>query len=398
MKLDKKFFTQTLGLNDSPVKPIAKELVSEKKIGNKFAYSLKVNGDEGENILAIHNKLNQLFLNNIEINRCAKAFIKGRSYLDFIEPHRENFHFIRLDIKNFFHSIGIDLLTEAFENYFKKDYLINNGNKQSLLTTFINLVTYTIPDDSPNIELRGVTVLPIGFKLSPVISNIVFRKFDLLIEDYCYHNNITYSRYADDMIFSMKISNKFKKFKRVEFPSLLINAEDNREQKLEILSFIHSDKFIDDISDILSIGQHKFNLNPKKTIRSHHTISLNGYVIEGCEGHFSTGSIRLSNKKTHFISKVIHAITKKNLSPESIFKTILKESIDKSNIPYPPATVAFEKQYYRSQLIHKLAGYRSYIISFLVYDSKHQCIEDKYIRKYLEMVNAIEKSINKLEK
>jgi len=41
-----------------------------------------------------------------------------------------------------------------------------------------------------------------GFPSSPVIANIVLRGFDQTMEAYCYDNQVTYTRYADDLAFS----------------------------------------------------------------------------------------------------------------------------------------------------------------------------------------------------
>ena len=41
-----------------------------------------------------------------------------------------------------------------------------------------------------------------GFPTSPVLANIVLRGFDQTMEAYCYDNQVTYTRYADDLAFS----------------------------------------------------------------------------------------------------------------------------------------------------------------------------------------------------
>ncbi|WP_425133837.1 reverse transcriptase domain-containing protein, partial [Enterobacter hormaechei] len=41
-----------------------------------------------------------------------------------------------------------------------------------------------------------------GFATSPFISNIIFRKLDILIKSLCDKRSIIYTRYADDMLFS----------------------------------------------------------------------------------------------------------------------------------------------------------------------------------------------------
>jgi retron-type reverse transcriptase len=45
-------------------------------------------------------------------------------------------------------------------------------------------------------------VLPIGFPTSPLISNIVFKNLDEKIIEFTNKENLSYSRYADDMLIS----------------------------------------------------------------------------------------------------------------------------------------------------------------------------------------------------
>ncbi|EAT4551568.1 RNA-directed DNA polymerase, partial [Salmonella enterica] len=117
-----------------------------------------------------------------------------------------------------------------------------------------------------------------GFRTSPAISNIVFRKMDLLIQDFCAKKGVIYSRYADDMLFS-----------------------NPRESKL-----LMSDYFIDEISSLLSIMG--FNINQSKYISREKEISINGYVIENKGGNGSIGTIRLSKSKLNTVLKVTHAL------------------------------------------------------------------------------------------
>ena len=76
------------------------------------------------------------------------------------------------------------------------DYCEKTGY-QSLLTRVIKLCLY-----------NGFTAQ--GFPTSPIIANIVLRGFDETIEEYCKENEITYTRYADDLCFSSLIHNKFQ--------------------------------------------------------------------------------------------------------------------------------------------------------------------------------------------
>lgn len=147
----------------------------------------------------------------------------------------------------FFNNISFDDVKQSLSPYIKDEYLI--GTEQKLIDAILNSVGY----ESPIRKDKGM-IIPMGFRTSPAISNIVFRKMDLLIQDFCAKKGVIYSRYADDMLFS-----------------------NPRESKL-----LMSDYFIDEISSLLSIMG--FNINQSKYISREKEISINGYVIENKGG------------------------------------------------------------------------------------------------------------------
>ena len=51
-------------------------------------------------------------------------------------------------------------------------------------------------------QCQGVGHLPQGAPTSPMLSNLVMRTFDVRVERYAVQRGLTYSRYADDLIFS----------------------------------------------------------------------------------------------------------------------------------------------------------------------------------------------------
>lgn len=93
---------------------------------------------------------------------------------------------MRLDIKNFFENINNQLIEKVFDYYFRID---DDTTNNEALIDFREMVT-----------LEGK--VPQGAITSPTLSNIVFRQLDLRIYKYCKKFNITYTRYADDLLFS----------------------------------------------------------------------------------------------------------------------------------------------------------------------------------------------------
>ncbi len=238
-KIYKSFFNKILVNNNVP--KINSKDIKEFTIGKSYFYAI-----QNKNTKELLENLNKIILNKIELNNASIGFKKGYSYLHLFEPHIKSYNFLRLDIRSFFHSFQIEDIQKTFKSYIAEDEYIDDKNKQSLLDAFINLVTYTIPNTSKNERFKNKQVLPMGFPTSPLISNIVFRKLDLQIQKLCAQENIIYTRYADDMLFSSN----------------------------EKLVYVHSENFINEIRIILH--QMKFILNKHKTIKSKHTLSLNG--------------------------------------------------------------------------------------------------------------------------
>lgn len=117
---------------------------------------------------------------------------------------------INIDIKDFFQSINKTMIENAVLEKFPYTKEIEN---------IVELVSYK-------------NHLPTGAPTSPVISNYVCEKLDLDLIKFCYENNLTYTRYADDLTFSTN-------------------------QKM------HYKTLVNKISKILD--QYEFKLNEKKT-------------------------------------------------------------------------------------------------------------------------------------
>lgn len=378
IKITKKKFKEIIeNLHiDGEVSPIKNEHINEFKIGKNFFYALK----ESDELIKIQKYFNDIFQESIPLNNAAVAFRKNLCYLHLFEPHRKNYHFIRLDIKSFFHSINIEDIKAAFQKYFiteddlTKDKIadayIDENKTQTLIDAFINLVTYKIPENSDNEKFNGKQVLPMGFISSPVISNIIFRKLDIQIQKFCAHKNIKYTRYADDMLFSTDIN----------------------------MSYIHSNNFINEMGILLS--QMNFKINKKKTIKAKHTLSINGYTIQYAtiENSFLNLRIeeeklihemRLSNKRLMIIKKLIYLIETINMPAKEILKKLF-------NYQLPP-NIPREKiiEYHNHQIINKLTGYRSYLLSLLAFNKKYNCCQKNTIDKYIDIIKNLNNIIEK---
>jgi RNA-directed DNA polymerase len=376
--ITQKQFKDKIGsiLSDNVIPEIKPENVNEFQIGKNYFYEVKNN----KKLIKIQKWINSYFQENVELNNAAIAYRKNFSYLHLFEPHRKNYHFLRLDIKSFFHSIDIKHIRNIFKEYFKDEF-IDENKEQSLLDAFINLITYKVPIDSDNEFCREKQILPMGFTTSPVIANILFRKLDIQIQKFCSYRNIAYTRYADDMLFSSKKS----------------------------LNYIHSTNFENEINILIS--QMNFKLNKKKTIKRKHTLSLNGYTIQyskiikgvveligdfaddfADDSEYIISEFRLSNKKLSNINKLIYLLTIKKETPEKILKKLFKYQL-----PYGISTDKIN-EYNIHQLIHKLTGYRSYLLSMVVFNEKYHCCQNETKEKYLNIIEKLNNLIDKYSK
>ena len=129
------------------------------------------------------------------IHTSAMAYIENSDIKKNAEKHYKNQFILKLDFKYFFNSIK------------KSDFIkyLKNINFYEKYINFISDITFK--DD--NITKADFS-LPIGSSTSPVISNMLLYPFDEKISKYSDSLGITYTRYADDLIFSHNQPNKLK--------------------------------------------------------------------------------------------------------------------------------------------------------------------------------------------
>ena len=116
-----------------------------------------------------------------DISPFASAYRFGGGALKNAEPHLGGNILLKLDIRHFFDSI---IYSSVKEKVFPAErYSESNRILLSILCVY---------KDS----------LPQGAPSSPAVSNIIMRDFDNTVGKWCLSQNITYTRYCDDMTFS----------------------------------------------------------------------------------------------------------------------------------------------------------------------------------------------------
>lgn len=119
------------------------------------------------------------YLQEYKISNCATAYHKGATLVSNATPHHKKKYILKLDIKDFFKSITFSRVYKMFSNHFPVKYA----------KLFAELCCFN-------------DKLVQGAPTSPCISNIIMFDFDNEIEEYCLNNNISYTRYCDDITLS----------------------------------------------------------------------------------------------------------------------------------------------------------------------------------------------------
>lgn len=119
-------------------------------------------------------------LYSFEVSPYAKAYIKGKSIKDNVRFHRRQKKVLSLDIKDFYNHLTDWMVYQLF---------IEAGYSEDVGTMLTNLCC-----------LEGS--LPQGSPTSAALSNILLKKFDYRIGEFCKNSKIRFTRYADDMTFS----------------------------------------------------------------------------------------------------------------------------------------------------------------------------------------------------
>ncbi|MEH6465589.1 MAG: reverse transcriptase domain-containing protein [Shewanella psychromarinicola] len=359
-KINNDFFKNAILKGNSVLLDEFTEKVTERKVGGDTFFEIEKNSYHH----SINERITKLVLSNIEINSSACGFVQGKSYYDFLRPHVSGYYFLRLDIKKFFHSIAFEHILKLFKSIFSEK---KEGLKFSPLEVAVMSVTHKCSKTCPDEDIKDKCILPMGYSSSPVISNILFRKIDILIQKYCEDKKIIYSRYADDLLFSSLNSN-----------------------------FIHCSQFEREISIFISSLSLKLKKSKRKA--SQNTISLNGYVIQNTKkrkpGFFNVyeedpvGKIRLSNKKIKVIKKLSFSLRNKRTAV-FIMERLFKLNYSRFKVAYADDVVFYEK-YAKDQLQNKLKGYRSYLISLMLFNEKHGCVDIKCLETVKELVDELE--------
>lgn len=122
----------------------------------------------------------------IELHPAAHGFVSERNTVTNATPHRRQPYILNIDIEDFFRSVKFDTFLQECS------HLLSNQ-----LLHWLPICFYK-------------DALATGAPTSPVLSNIFLRRIDCVLVDIALENNLTYTRYADDLTFSGGMIDKSK--------------------------------------------------------------------------------------------------------------------------------------------------------------------------------------------
>ncbi len=134
----------------------------------------------------IQQRIKSQVLDKIDLPFFLYGGVKGRTNISNANAHKGKKYKFTTDLKKFFPSISWHLVYGMF---------IANGFSPDVSGILTKLTTY-----------KGM--LPQGCPTSTSIANLVFIPIDFAIHNFCKQNNITYTRFVDDL--SMSSSTNFK--------------------------------------------------------------------------------------------------------------------------------------------------------------------------------------------
>lgn len=127
----------------------------------------------------------------LPVHECATAYKKGSSIKINAIAHVKNPYLIKFDFRDFFTSIKEVDLIGHLSSYLAEDYSLEDIRRMAR----ISCIKYKHASDK---------CLSIGAPSSPILSNSILYEFDSSVSGWCSERNIVYTRYADDLTFSMK--------------------------------------------------------------------------------------------------------------------------------------------------------------------------------------------------
>jgi RNA-directed DNA polymerase len=163
-------------------------------------------------LMAVQQWINQNILNSVAPHTAAFAYAPKRRLLDHAQRHCGATWLIKVDVKDFFSNISE---RQVFQVFLRLGYPKLLSFEMARLCTRVtpkrkgakwtnSFGEHTITD----YDCKYVGSLPQGAPTSPALSNLVCIELDRDLSDLAVSKSATYSRYADDLCFSLTVGSR----------------------------------------------------------------------------------------------------------------------------------------------------------------------------------------------
>lgn len=189
-------------------------------IPKKRAGSFREVAQPARELKAIQTWLIQYLENRLPMHSCAVAYRNGTGIKENAKRHTNKRFVLKMDLKDFFPSIVKRDIQKHLAKYFEEDL---SGED---VDDICNILLWSPPN---KVGRR----LCIGAPSSPFISNSILYDLDELLWRTCLERRVTYTRYADDLIFSTNEANLLSEIERavyrtlseIDYPKLSVNQD-----------------------------------------------------------------------------------------------------------------------------------------------------------------------------
>lgn len=150
----------------------------------------------------VQRKILDEILVEVPCHEAAHGFRRGRSCRSFVEPHLGRAAVLRLDLADFFPSIGMGRVLGLFRSL---------GYPAGVAAALARICTHRTSEpwlrEGSGLEFRDLQRLrtrhlPQGAPSSPALANLVAYRLDCRLAGLARRFDLAYSRYADDLAFS----------------------------------------------------------------------------------------------------------------------------------------------------------------------------------------------------
>lgn len=241
--------------------------------------------------------LNEI-LYKCKVSRYSKAYIPKKNIREHLRYHTKEKQVLTIDFDSFFTSIKKPIIFDLF---------ISLGYSKAISEILSSLCTL---EDS----------LPQGAPTSPYLSNLILRNFDESIAEFCFSQNIKFSRYADDLAFS---GEKIDKDQLTEFIKKEIQPLGLKINKSKTSLMKNNTKQI--ISGIVVNEKMQVPKESRNEIRN-----IMFYIKKfGIESHMAKIKENRNNYVKHLLGKINYILIINNNDKEFIeYKEFLKSLCD----------------------------------------------------------------------